>query len=344
MKNPVKFKTAINLALQRALKKDKDILLMGLGVGDPKNIFETTTGLQEKFGKKRVFDVPCSENALTGICVGYGLKKKAILTHQRFDFMLLSFDQIINNAAKIHFMYGGNLQSNITIRAIVGKGWGQGPTHSQNFQAMLGSVPGLKVYFPFNSNDVFNILYHSIFDPNPVIIIEHRWLYELESKIKFQKKIKSVEKVSSGNKGTIVCIGNTVLDAYILKKTFSQKKIKFDIIKILSINPLKVNMIINSVKKTKNLILLEPTHKSMSVSSEILARVHTSGVFFRSKIISNEEMSVPTSFYLSDKVYPQIKKTVKIICNFLSINSNFDTSKYSQKLHDIPNKNFRGPF
>ena len=103
-------------------------------------------------------------------------------------------------------------------------------------------------------------------------------------------------------------------------------------------------MIINSVKKTKNLILLEPTHKSMSVSSEILARVHTSGVFFRSKIISNEEMSVPTSFYLSDKVYPQIKKTVKIICNFLSINSNFDTSKYSQKLHDIPNKNFRGPF
>ena len=111
MKNPIKFKTAINLALQKAFKKDKDVLLMGLGVGDPKNIFETTEGLQKKFGKKRVFDVPCSENALTGICIGYGIKKKAILTHQRFDFMLLSFDQIINNAAKMHFMYGGNLQS-----------------------------------------------------------------------------------------------------------------------------------------------------------------------------------------------------------------------------------------
>ena len=137
--------------------------------------------------------------------------------------MLLSFDQIINNAAKMHFMYGGNLQSNITIRAIVGKGWGQGPTHSQNFQSMLGSVPGLKVYFPFNSNDIFNVLYHSIFDPNPVVIIEHRWLYELESKIILQKKIKPVEKVSSGNKGTIVCIGNTVLDAHIIEKIFSQK-------------------------------------------------------------------------------------------------------------------------
>jgi pyruvate/2-oxoglutarate/acetoin dehydrogenase E1 component len=236
--------------------------------------------------------------------------------------MLLSFDQIINNAAKMHFMYGGNLQSNVTIRAIVGKGWGQGPTHSQNFQAMLGSVPGLKVYFPFNSNDIFNILYHSIFDPNPVVIIEHRWLYELESKIKEQKKIKFLEKISSGNNGTIVCMGNTVLDAHILKKIFHQKKITFDIIKILSINPLKVDMVINSVKKTKNLILLEPSNKSMSVSSEILARVHTSGIFFKSKIISNEEMPIPTSFYLADKAYPQIKKSVKIICNFYRSNQN----------------------
>ena len=82
----------------------------------------------------------------------------------------------------------------------------------------------------------------------------------------------------------------------------------------------------------------------MSVSSEILARVHTSGVFFKSKIISNEEMSVPTSFYLSDKVYPQIKEDSENYLQFLSIKSNFDTSKYSHKLHDIPNKNFRGPF
>ena len=344
MKNPIKIKTAINLALQKAFKKDKDVLLMGLGVGDPKNIFETTEDFQKKFGKKRVIDIPCSENALTGICIGYGIKKKAILTHQRFDFMLLSFDQIINNAAKMHFMYGGNLQSNITIRAIVGKGWGQGPTHSQNFQSMLGSVPGLKVYFPFNSNDIFNVLYHSIFDPNPVVIIEHRWLYELESKIILQKKIKPVEKVSSGNKGTIVCIGNTVLDAHIIEKIFIQKKIKFDIIKILSINPLRVDTIVNSVRKTKNLILLEPANKTMSVSSEILARVHTSGISFKSKIISNEEMPIPTSFYLADKAYPQIKKSIKTICNFLSIKSNFDMSKFNQKLHDIPNKNFKGPF
>ncbi len=340
----LKYKDAINLAMNNAMKKDKNVTLMGLGVSDPKNVFDTTIGLKKKFGKHRVFDVPCSENALTGICIGYGMKKKAILTHQRFDFMLLSFDQLINNAAKIHFMYGGNLRTNITIRTIVGKGWGQGPTHSQNFQSLLGSIPGLKVYFPFDANDVYNVLYHSIFDPNPTIIIEHRWLYDLVSKVTLKKKIKLIEQISNGTSATIVSIGNTVLDAHILKKIFSSKKIKFDIIKLISINPLNIDLIVKSLKKTGKLILLEPANKSMSVSSEIISRLKISNLSFNSILISNKEIPVPTSFYLTKKVYPEIRDTVKRICNFLSIKNDFDLKSYEAKLHDIPNKNFKGPF
>ena len=345
MKNKnIKYKKAINLALHHAMSKDKNIMLMGLGVGDPKNVFETTEGLKEKFGEKRVFDVPCSENALTGICIGYGIKKKAILTHQRFDFMLLSFDQLINNAAKMHFMYGGNLSTNITIRAIVGKGWGQGPTHSQNFQAFLGSIPGLKVYFPFDSNDVYNVLYNSIFDPNPTIIIEHRWLYELFSKVKLINKISLAKKINTGKTATIVCMGNTVLDAYIINKIFYLKKIKFDIIKLVSINPLNTSLIVKSIKKTKKLILLEPANKSMSISSEIISRLKILGLSFESMIISNKEIPVPTSFFLSKKVYPEIKETVNKICKFLSIKKKFNLKNFERKLHDIPNNNFKGPF
>lgn len=344
MKNKISFKKAINLALYNAMKKDKDVLLMGLGVGDPKNIFSTTDGLQKKFGHERVFDVPCSENALTGIATGYGINKKAVLTHQRFDFVALSFDQLINNAAKLHFMYGGKLNTNLTIRVIIGKGWGQGPTHSQNFQSLLAHIPGLKIYFPFNSSDAYNILYNSIFDPNPVLILEHRWLYELEGNIKYKKKINYSEEISSGSDATIVSMGNTVLDAIEIKKFFSPKKVSFDIFKILSINPIKVNNIVKSVKKTKKLILLEPSNKQISISSEIISIVKLKKINFESIIISLPFMPTPTSYYLTKNFYPSFNYIIKKVIKFLKIK--FKITKISSKkfIHDIPNKKFKGPF
>lgn len=344
MKEKISFKKAINLALYRALKKDKNVLLMGLGVGDPKNIFETTLNLQEKFGKDRVFDVPCSENALTGIAIGYGIKKKAILTHQRFDFAVLSFDQLINNAAKLHYMYGANLSTNLTIRAIIGKGWGQGPTHSQNFQSLLAHIPGLKIYFPFNSNDVYNILFNSIFDPNPVLILEHRWLYDLIGTVKPSKKIKYCEKIANGSKATIVAMGNTVLDAYQLKKIYMKQNISFDIFKIISINPLKINNLISSLKKTKNLILLEPSHKKVSISSEIVSQLNSKNLYFKSKIISMPDIPTPTSYFLTKKFYPDTKETIKLINKFLKIEFKINKIDFQQIHHDVPNKNFKGPF
>ena len=342
MKNKITFKKAVNLALFNAMKKDKDVLIMGLGVGDPKNIFSTTSGLKEKFGNKRVFDVPCSENALTGIAIGYGINKKAVLTHQRFDFVTLSFDQLINNAAKLHYMYGGKLSTNITIRIIIGKGWGQGPTHSQNLQSLLAHIPGLKIYFPFNSNDVYNILFNSIFDPNPVLILEHRWLYELEGNVKFSKRISYCQTISKGNAATVVCMGNTVLDAYKIREVFLKEKISLDIFKIISINPLKISKIINSVKKTKKIILLEPSHESFSVSSEIISIINSKNINFRTLKIGNPDIPTPTSYFLTSKYYPDINKTIKKILNFLKVDFKF--KKTDPLNHDIPNKNFKGPF
>jgi pyruvate dehydrogenase E1 component beta subunit len=342
MKNKIKFKKAINLALSNAMKKDKDVLIMGLGVGDPKNIFSTTSGLKEKFGNKRVFDVPCSENALTGIAIGYGINKKAVLTHQRFDFVTLSFDQLINNAAKLHYMYGGKLSTNITIRIIIGKGWGQGPTHSQNLQSLLAHIPGLKIYFPFNSNDVYNILFNSIFDPNPVLILEHRWLYELEGNVKFSKRISYCQKISKGNAATIVSMGNTVLDAIEIKNVFMKKKILFDIFKIISINPLKINNIISSVKKTK--ILLEPSNKQVSISSEIISILKIKKIDFESIVVSNPFMPTPTSYFLTRNHYPNLNETIKTIIKFLKLKVKI-SKIYSKKfIHDVPNKHFKGPF
>ena len=129
------------------------MICYGLGTTDPKNIFSTTKDLEKKFGSKRIFDVPASENAITGISIGAALNNvRSVVTHQRVDFFLLALDQLINSAAKWHYMFGSKNSVAITIRLIIGRGWGQGPTHSQTMSSLFASIPGLKVVIPIKSS------------------------------------------------------------------------------------------------------------------------------------------------------------------------------------------------
>ena len=174
----LKYNEAINEALVQVMGRFKNTVCYGLGVPDPKNVFSTTKKLLDLFGSDRVFDTPTSENALTGIAAGIAAKNiKVIFSHQRVDFSLLSIDQLVNTLAKWFFMFGGKVSLPITIRMIIGRGWGQGPTHSQSFQSIFGRIPGLKVVMPSNAYDAKGMLISSILDPNPVIFIEHRWLH-----------------------------------------------------------------------------------------------------------------------------------------------------------------------
>ena len=178
------FTEAVNEGLTFAMDRDPKVLCYGLGVTDPKHVFDTTSNLEAKFGSDRVFDIPCSENAITGIGVGAALRGyKSVITHQRLDFSLLSMDQIVNSAAKWYYMFGSQVSVPITIRMILGRGWGQGPTHSQNLQAWFAHIPGLKVVSPSNAADAKGLLLASIFDPNPVIFLEHRWLHNSVSEV-----------------------------------------------------------------------------------------------------------------------------------------------------------------
>src|SRR5256714_12802478 len=175
---------AIRQALAVALAADPGVIVFGLGTDDPKGVFGPTLGLQEQFGAERVFDVPTSENALTGFAVGAALNGlRPVLTHQRLDFALLSMDQLVDNAAKWHFMFGGRRAVPVTIRMVVGRGWGQGPTHSQNLQAWFAHIPGLKVVMPATAEDAKGLLLSSIFDDDPVVFLEHRWLHNLHGDV-----------------------------------------------------------------------------------------------------------------------------------------------------------------
>lgn len=180
----LKFTQAINEATALSMEADPRVQIMGLGVPDPTGIFGTTTGLQARFGSERVTDLPTSENAMTGVAIGCALAgMRPILTHQRVDFAVLTMEQIVNQAAKWHYMFGGRMRVPLVIRMIIGRGWGQGPQHSQSLQAWFAHVPGLKVVMPTSPHDVKGLLISAIEDDSPVVILEHRWLYNFSGPV-----------------------------------------------------------------------------------------------------------------------------------------------------------------
>src|SRR5258708_18997424 len=179
-----KFHEALLDATDICVARDPNVYLMGLGVPDPKGIFGTTLGLQQKYGPKRVLDMPVSENGMTGVALGSALVgMRPILTHQRLDFALLAMEQMVNQAAKWHYTFGGELKVPMVIRLIIGRGWGQGPQHSQSLHAWFAHVPGLKVVMPATPADAKGLFIASVEDNNPVIFIDHRWLHNITGQV-----------------------------------------------------------------------------------------------------------------------------------------------------------------
>ena len=213
------FAQQIKEGLDEVLASDPSTLIMGLGVTDPKGVFGTTLGLSEKYGPSRVIETPTSENAITGIGVGLAITGyRPIMVHQRLDFFLLAMDQLVNSAAKWHYMFGGQQSVPITIRLITGRGWGQGPTHSQNLHSWFTHIPGLKVVMPAFASDAKKLLVASIQDPNPVVFIEDRWCHvqkidRTSIPNNSTLEIGKAEIIENGNEITIVSAGFSTIQS-----------------------------------------------------------------------------------------------------------------------------------
>ena len=349
-KNSINFIQAINLALKGSMKKNKNVICYGLGTTDPKAIFGTTKNLENLFGKKRVFDTPTSENALTGIAIGASLGGIIpVVSHQRVDFFLLAMDQLVNSAAKWHYMFGSQISVPITIRLIVGRGWGQGPTHSQNLHSWFAHIPGLKVVCPSNPNDAYSLLINSIFDPNPVIFLEHRWLHNTET-YNFKKnndiKIGKANLVKKGKDITIVTMSYLVVEAIKASRTLSNLDINCEIIDIRTVKPLDMKLINKSVKKTGRILILDTGFEICSLASEILSKVISKNFnFLKSppEILAMPDTSEPTSYGLTKNFYITENEIVNKCFKALKINKKIQ-KKSNNEHHDIPGDWFKGPF
>jgi pyruvate dehydrogenase E1 component beta subunit len=346
---------AINEALKQVMEKNGCVFIMGEGVDDPKGIFGSTLGLQQKFGKDRVFDMPLSENGMTGVAVGAALVgMRPIMTHQRIDFTLYAMDQIVNHAAKWNYMSGGTPTGvPITIRAVIGRGWGQGVQHSQNLQALFMHIPGLKVVMPTTPHDVKGLLIASIEDNNPVIFIEHRWLYNRVGPVPEEMYTVPIGKGTIAREGKDVTVAATsfmTVEAGLAADTLAKEGIEAEIVDIRTIKPLDETLIFESVQKTGRLVVADSGWITGGVGAEVVARVADKAFKYLLKApikrISLPDVPTPTSCALTEVFYPGPQHIVAAVKEVLLD----EKTEVREKPHkpqlpsDVPDKEFKGPF
>ncbi len=180
---------ALCLAQEHEMEQDENVFLYGLDVGDHKCTFGSTKGLCQKFGSKRVFSTPLSEDALTGVGIGAAISGlRPVQIHIRADFLLLCMNQLANMAGNIRYLSGGKLSCPMTVRAVIGKGWGQGSQHSKEIYTLFRHLPGLKVIVPATPQDAYSDLRAAIRANDPVLCFEPRWLYGQRGNVNVDKK------------------------------------------------------------------------------------------------------------------------------------------------------------
>jgi len=269
----LKYWQALAEGLVVAMERDDSIFVFGIGVDDHKGIFGTTRAAFERFGKERVFDVPNAEQALTGIAIGAAaMGKRPLLVHARNDFMFLALDQMINLAAKWRYMYGGASRVPIVVRSIVGKGWGQGATHSQSLQALFGHFPGLHVVMPASPRDAKGLTLAALAAEAPVVILEHRALYETEGPVPpgyAPVPLGTATVAREGRDVTVIAVSLMVIEALKAARALADRGLDVEVIDCRSIRPLDRATILASVKKTGRAVVADTGWSTYGFSAEI---------------------------------------------------------------------------
>ena len=346
-KRSITYGEAINEAISSEMKRDKRVFLFGLDVTDHKRIFGTTEGL-EKFGEERFFGTPLSEDAMTGVALGAAIAGlRPIHVHIRADFLLLVMNQLVNMAASVSYGSAGKLHAPLVIRAIIGRGWGQGPQHSKSLQSIFAHIPGLKVVMPSRAYDAKGLLISAIRDNNPVVFLEHRWLHWMHGEVpKTSYTIPLGESfvLRQGKDLTIVATSWMNVEAFKASEILSQKHgIEVEIVDVRTIYPLDDETIIKSVNKTGHCIVADYDWEFCGFSAEICARV-SEKCFGKLKSpvkrIAFPQVFTPTTRPLENKFYPNAITIIR------EVEEKFGLKKADLQGEDFyswENK-FRGPF
>tara|TARA_B100001996_G_scaffold377619_2_gene360522 strand:+ start:317 stop:1297 length:981 start_codon:yes stop_codon:yes gene_type:complete len=273
----IQFREAIAEAMSEEMRRDTSIYLMGEEVAEYNGAYKASKGMLDEFGKKRVIDTPISELGFSGIGVGSTMTgNRPIIEFMTFNFALVGIDQIINNAAKIRQMSGGQFPCPIVFRGPTGSAGQLAATHSQAFESWYANCPGLKVIVPSNPYDAKGLLKSAIRDDDPVIFMESEQMYGDKGEVPEDEYLLPIGVADIKRKGedvTIVSFGKIIKEAYKAAEILVKENISCEIIDIRTIRPLDYNTIIESVKKTNRLVILEESWPFGNISTEISYQV-----------------------------------------------------------------------
>ncbi len=305
----IKYTEAIKEATDQMMEIDKDIFVMGLGVADRNGADGTTSGLNTKY-PNRVFDVPLSESAFTGMCVGAAINGlRPIVHHARVEFSLLAADQIFTQAAKWNYMFGGGNGVPVVLRINVGRQWGNGPQHTQALYGLFGGVPGLKVVIPGTPRMAKGLLVSALRDKNPVVILEPRWIYGVKQDVPAEIYSEPLDKAKVAVPGkdiTVVAYGDGFIATHEALSLIGGKA-SIELIDLVSLNPIDYETIFASVKKTGRLLCVDTMTGAFNVGSEVISKVaqQPSLKLLDAPVsLSCPNVPCPTSTALTEFYYP----------------------------------------
>ncbi len=272
---------AVNRALGDAMEADSSIILLGEDIAEAGGFFKATRGLFERFGASRVRDTPISELAITGVAFGAALGGlRPIVEIMFMDFVTLAMDAIVNQAAKSHFMFGGQASVPMVVRLPHGGGLNAGPQHSQCLEAWFAHVPGLKVVCPATVEDAYSLLRAAIDDPDPVIVVEHKGLYGMAGDLPDKPvavPIGRAAKARDGNDITLVTYGAARMTCLDAARRLDDQAVSAEVIDLRSLQPWDKATVLASVAKTHRAVVVHEAVRNFGIGAEIAAVIGEEG-------------------------------------------------------------------
>jgi pyruvate dehydrogenase E1 component beta subunit len=305
---------ALRDAMAEEMRRDPDVFIMGEEVGQYQGAYKVTQGLLEEFGEKRVIDTPITEHGFAGLGVGAALAGlKPIVEFMTFNFAMQAFDQIVNSAAKTHYMSGGQLRCPIVFRGPNGAASRVGAQHSQNYAACYSHIPGLKVICPYSAEDAKGLLISAIRDPNPIIFLEHELLYGQSFEVPDNLEPIEIGKariMREGNDVTIVTFSMQVKLAMEAAASLAEQGIEAEVIDLRTIKPLDETAILESVKKTGRLVVVEEGWFFAGVGASIASIVMRDIFDYLDapvEVVSAKDVPLPYAANLEKMALPSIE-------------------------------------
>jgi pyruvate/2-oxoglutarate/acetoin dehydrogenase E1 component len=314
------YSDTINKTLDYLLSTDDSVMVIGQGVKSPWYVGSTCNGLVERFGEGRVIDTPISENGITGVAVGAAIAgMRPIVVHPRMDFMLYAFDPIINEAANWSYMNGGRSSVPVVFWGIINRGGEQGAQHSQALYSIFAHIPGLKVIAPSTPYDVKGLLISAVRDPNPVVFIDDRWLYQKEGDVPAEEYSIPIGKGiirRTGKDVSIISFSHAMNLATVATEELVQNGIDAELIDLRTIKPYDKELLLETVKKTGKLVIVDGSWKTCGFSAEISSFISEYGFKdLKAPIIrvNLPDIPAPASYILEAEYYINAEKIVKAV-------------------------------